>query len=165
MVTSDGEPPGAATFPSTGWGGGTPHNILDRPVMLDEVKIRGGDGVEGHSEITNDGNRLQENFRQEHGGTPIEKHTASVHLLHQGAKQAEIGEGRGAERGSFSRGMHVRNVRADGQMNGDGNSAPIGLDQHAGLRMLRSRGCRWSDIVRQPRRSQCEYGRPAWRFR
>jgi len=114
VVTRDGESPGTPAFLSANGSGGAPHYILDRPVMLDEVKIHGGDGAEGHAQIANDGNRLQEDFRRSTAEPQLEKHTARIHLPHQGAKQPEIGEGGGAERGSFSRRVHVRNVRADG---------------------------------------------------
>ena len=70
-------------------GRGPLHYILNRPVVLDEIKIRRGDRLERHAQISHDGNRFQENLRQEHGGAPIQKHAAGVHLLRPARRTGE----------------------------------------------------------------------------
>jgi hypothetical protein len=45
-----------------------------------------------------------------------------MHLFHESAEEAEIEEGGGAEARAIGGGMHVGNVGADGEMNGDGDA-------------------------------------------
>src|SRR5262249_47194966 len=112
--------------------GGPLYDVLQRSVMLDEIEICGGDGAQGHAEIANDGNSFEKNFGQEHSGTPIEIYAARMHFFHEGTEEAEIVVGGCAEHGAVGRGMHVREVGADGEVNGDGNLALIGGEENAG---------------------------------
>src|SRR5580704_6643424 len=59
-----------------------------------------------------------------------------MHLFHESAEEAEVEEGGGAEARAVGRGMHVRNVRADGEMNSDGYALFVGGDEDAGVRIF-----------------------------
>ena len=55
-------------FASSAFGyGGTLHYILQRTVVLDKVKVGGGDWLQGHTEIARDAHSFQENFGKKHG--------------------------------------------------------------------------------------------------
>ncbi|MCU1241026.1 MAG: hypothetical protein JWO71_1752 [Candidatus Acidoferrum typicum] len=58
-----------------------------------------------------------------------------MHLLHQGTEETEIEVRGGAESGAVSGAVHVRNVRADGEVHGDGNAKFVGGGQDAGVRV------------------------------
>src|SRR4030095_14727095 len=102
--------------------------------MLDKVEVGGSDWTQRHTEIPHDGHRLQKDFRQQHGGAPVQIYATRMHLFHQAAKKAEIVMRGGSERGSVSRGMHVRDVRADREMNRYRDAKLVGVRQPAGLR-------------------------------
>src|SRR5271155_4986571 len=55
-----------------------------------------------------------------------------MHLFHESAEEAEIEERGGAEAWAVSGGMHVRNVRADGEMNGDRDTLLVSGNENAG---------------------------------
>src|SRR5229473_5869354 len=55
-----------------------------------------------------------------------------MHLLHQAAEEAEVEMGGGAEGGAVGRAVHVRDVGADGEMNGDGDAEFVGSHEDAG---------------------------------
>src|ERR1700722_11146643 len=112
--------------------GGTLHYILQRTIVLDKVEVRGGDWLQGHTEIAHDANGFQENFGKKHGRAPVQVHTAGMHLFHESREEAEIEERGGAKTRAVGGGMHVRDVRADGNMNGDGYALPVSGDQNAG---------------------------------
>src|ERR1700730_2237549 len=59
-----------------------------------------------------------------------------MHLPDEGAEEAKIVVRSGAQRGAVGGAMHVGNVRADGEMDGDGNAAFVGVNEDAGLRVL-----------------------------
>src|SRR6266404_168293 len=118
------------------------HYILQRTVVLNEIEVCRGDWPQWHAEISNDGDGFQENFRQEHGGTPIEIYAARVHSFHERAEEAKV-EMRGcAERGSVRGGMHVRNISADGEMNGDRYFVLVSGEEDAGG------GVSWIELAR-----------------
>src|SRR5258706_12539521 len=56
-----------------------------------------------------------------------------MHLLHQRAEEAEIEVRGGAESSAVRGGVHVGNVRADGEMHGDGDAKFVGGGQDAGV--------------------------------
>src|SRR5947208_3138740 len=60
-----------------------------------------------------------------------------MHFFHERAEEAEIVVRGGAEGGAVGGGMHVGNVRADGEMDGDGNFVLIGGEEDAGGGVLR----------------------------
>src|SRR5882762_4579959 len=60
-----------------------------------------------------------------------------MHFFHERAEEAEIVVRGGAEGGAVRGGMHVRNVRADSEMDGDRNFVLIGGEENAGGGMLR----------------------------
>src|SRR5277367_3523861 len=59
-----------------------------------------------------------------------------MHLLHERAEETEIEERGGAEARTIRGRMHVGNVRADGEMNGDGDALFVGSDEDAGVRIF-----------------------------
>ena len=65
-------------------------DVLQGAIVLNEIEIRGGDGLQRRAQIAHRGNGLQENFREHNGGTPVEIDTAGMHLAHQRAEEAEI---------------------------------------------------------------------------
>ena len=58
-----------------------------------------------------------------------------MHLLHERAEEAEIEMRGGAESGAVGSSVHMRNVRADGEMHGDGNAEFVGSGEDAGVRV------------------------------
>src|SRR6266436_9096150 len=56
-----------------------------------------------------------------------------MHLLHKRAKEAEIEMRSGAEGGAVGGAVHVGNIRADGEMYGDGDTKFVSGGQHAGV--------------------------------
>ena len=58
-----------------------------------------------------------------------------MHLLYEGAKEAEIEVRGGTESGAVGGAVHVGNVRADGHVHGDGNAKLVGGGQDAGVRV------------------------------
>src|SRR5271155_2087698 len=112
--------------------GGTLHYILQRTVVLDKVEVCGGDWLQGHTQIAGHAHGFEENFGKKHGGAPVQVDTAGMHLFHESAEEAEIEERGGAEAGAVGGGMHVRNVRADGQMNGDRDTLLVSGNENAG---------------------------------
>ena len=57
-------------------------NIEFRPVVLQEIKIRGGEIRKRISQITNYGNGLQENFGKQDRGADIKINAAVVQFFH-----------------------------------------------------------------------------------
>src|ERR1700686_3442319 len=121
---------------AAGGRGGALHYILQRTVVLDKVEVRGGNGAERDLEIANDGNGFQKNFGQKDGGAPIEIDAAGMHLLYKSAEQSEVVMRGIAKCSAVGGGMHVRNVRADGEMDGHGNAVFVGGHENAGIRMF-----------------------------
>jgi len=70
--------------------GGTLHYILQRTVVLNKVEVRGGNGAERDAEIANERDGFEKNFGKQDGGAPVEIDAAGMHLLDQGAEEAEI---------------------------------------------------------------------------
>src|ERR1700751_3081275 len=68
----------------------TLHYILQWAIVLDKVKVCGGDRSQRNAQIPYDRDRLQEYFRQEHGRAPIQVYATRVHFFHQPAEQPEI---------------------------------------------------------------------------
>src|SRR6266849_3796667 len=59
-----------------------------------------------------------------------------MHLLDESAEEAEVVVRGGAERGAVGGAVHVGDIRADGEMDGDGNALFVGSDEDAGISML-----------------------------
>jgi len=109
----------AAAVRGRGW---TLHYILQRTVVLNKVEVRGGNGTERDAEIADDGNGFEKNFGEQDGGTPIEINAAGMHLLDEGAEEAEVVVRGGAESSAVGGAVHVRDVRTNGEMDGDGDA-------------------------------------------
>jgi len=116
--------------------GGTLHYILQRTVVLNKVEVRRGNGAERNAEISNDAHGFEKNFGKQDGRAPVEINAAGMHLLDEGAEEAEVVVRGGAERGTVGGAVHVGDVRADGEMDGDGDAVFIGGDEDAGIGML-----------------------------
>src|SRR5260370_14691420 len=124
--------------------GGTLNYILQRTVVLDKVKVRSSNGAEGDARIADDRNGFEEDFGQENGGAPVEIDAARMHLLDERAEEAEIKMRGGAESGAVGGGVHVGNVRADGDVDGHRNTVVVSGNEDAGIRMLD-----WNDAARE----------------
>src|SRR6266446_329594 len=59
-----------------------------------------------------------------------------MHLLDESAEEAEIVMCGGAESSAVGGAVHVRDVRADGEMDGDGNAVLVRGNENAGIRVL-----------------------------
>src|SRR6266403_1143708 len=116
--------------------GGTLHYILQRAVVLNKVEVRSGNGAERDAEIADNAHGFKKNFGEQDGGTPIEIDAARMHLLDEGAEEAEVVMRGGAEGGAVGRAVHVGNVRANGEMNGDGDAVFVGGYEDTGIGML-----------------------------
>src|SRR6202521_3443849 len=125
VVAGDGVAVRFRAATAAGGRGGALHYILQRTVVLDKVEVRGGDGTERDAEISNDRDGFEKNFGQKDGGAPIEVDAAGMHLLHKRAEQSEVVMRGIAKCSAAGRGMHVRNVRADGEMDGHRNAALV----------------------------------------
>src|ERR1700722_15775613 len=79
---------------------GAPHYILQRTVMLNKVEVGGGDRAKRKAEVAHDGDCFQKNLGQQNGGAPIQIDAAGMHLLYEGAKEAEIEVRGGTESGA-----------------------------------------------------------------
>src|SRR6266436_7483773 len=124
-----------AALDATG-SGGTLHYILQRTVVLNKVEVRRGNGAWWNAKIAHDGNGFEKNLGQQDGGAPIEIDAAGMHLLHKRAEQSKVVMSGIAKRCAVGGGMHVRDVRADGEMNCHGNAVFVRGDQYAGIGMF-----------------------------
>src|SRR5262249_17348509 len=66
---------------------------------------------------------------------PIEIYAARMHFFHQRAEEPEVVMCGGAKGGAIDSGMHVRDVRTDSQMDGDGNALFVRGKKDAGIRV------------------------------
>src|SRR5579884_354999 len=98
---------------------GTLDDVLRGAVMLDEIEVRRGDGTQRDAQIA-------------HDGAPVEIDAARVHFLHERAEEAKVDKRGGAESRAVSVRVHVGDVRADSEMDGDGNAEAIGVPENAG---------------------------------
>jgi hypothetical protein len=122
--------------PPTNGSGGTPHYILQRTVVLDKVEVRRGDGAERNAKIAHHGNSLQKNLWQQNGRAPVEINPAGVHLPHQRAEQTKIVMRGIAKRSAVSGRMHVRNIRANGEVNRHWDALLVRREENAGICVL-----------------------------
>src|SRR5712692_1071944 len=136
VVAGDGVAVRFRSAAAVGGRGRTLHYILQRTVVLDKVEVGSGNGAERDPEIADDGNGFEKNFGQQDGGAPVEIDAVGMHLLHKRAEEAEIAMRGGAESGAVGDAVHVRNVRADGEMDGDGDAMLVSGDEDAGIRVL-----------------------------
>ena len=113
---------------------GTLHYILQWAIMLDKVEVRGSNRQQRHTEISNHGNRFQENLRKNHRGSPVEINTLRVHLPDQSTEKAEVAMGCGTDGSGIGSAVHVRRVCADSDVNGHGYSMPVGGGQDTEIR-------------------------------
>src|SRR3984893_15786925 len=87
---------------------GAPHYILQRTVVLNKVEVGSGDRAKRKAQVAHDGDGFQENLWEQNGGAPIQIDAAGVHLLHQGAEEAEIAIRDGRQRARLARWGHGR---------------------------------------------------------
>src|SRR2546423_15398918 len=119
MVAGNGEAARISPRTATQRRGGALHYIVQRTVVLDKVEVRGSNGMQGHAEIAHYGNGFQENLGKQNRRAPVEIHTARMHLLHQGTEKTEVQMRRSAQGGAVRGRVHVGNVGADSEVNGD----------------------------------------------
>ena len=75
--------------------------------------------------------RFQKDFWQNDGGSDVEVHPA-FHLGNHGCQAPKVEQRRGPDSGSISRGVHVDNIGADGDVHRDGQTEPGPSRQQAG---------------------------------
>ena len=102
------------------------HDVLQRPIMLDEVKICRGNRSQGHAVVPAHRDRLQENLGKNDRASPVEVDAVGLHPLYKRAKQPEIRVGGSAKRSRINGRVHMWNIRADREMNRDGDFKFIG---------------------------------------
>src|SRR3984893_7377032 len=90
VMASDGVAARLLSFAAMRGSCGTPHYILQRTIVLNKVEVGGGDGSKRNAEVAHYGDSFQENLGEKNGRAPIQIDAAGVHLLHQGAEEAEI---------------------------------------------------------------------------
>ena len=73
------------------------HYVHARPVMLQEIEIRGGEPGQRMTEIAHRGHCLQEHFGQQHRRPDIEIDAAIVQLGHARRQQPEVAMGGAAD--------------------------------------------------------------------
>ena len=105
----------------------TPHDIRQRTVLLDEIKIRGRDIPYFMSEIVNDRNRLQKYFGQRHGRTIIKVNAAAIHFPNERTEKFEIRVRSSAGGSSVERWVKVPDVRSDRNVGRERNFAAVRL--------------------------------------
>jgi hypothetical protein len=115
--------------------GGAADDVLQWAIVLEEIEIGGGDGTERSAEIARDGDGFEKNFRENDGRAPVEINAAGLHFADEGAEELEVVMRGGAEIFSGSAAMNVGDVRADGEMDGDGNFCAIGSGENALVEM------------------------------
>src|SRR5690348_10459034 len=96
-------------------------DILQRAIVLEKIEIGRRDGTKRSAQIANNSDSLEEDFRQDDSRAPIEIDAAGVHPADEGAEEAEIMMRRRAEIFAGGSAMHVRNIGADGEMDGNRN--------------------------------------------
>src|SRR5207245_9522570 len=118
VVAGDGKAARHRSFVAAAGSGGTLDHILQRAVVLNKVEVGCRNGTERYPQVAHHRNGLQKNLRQQHRRTPVEINPARMHLLNERAEETKIAMRRIAKRRAFRRRVHVRNVRADGEMHG-----------------------------------------------
>jgi hypothetical protein len=99
--------------------------------VLDKVEVRGGDGAERDAEIADDAHGFEKDFGEQDGRAPVEINAAGMHLLDESAEEAEIVMSGIAEGRAVGGWMHVGDIGADGEMDGDGDAVFVGGDEDA----------------------------------
>ena len=109
-----------------GW---PPHDIGQRPVGLDEIKIGRRDVRQIVSQIAHQRYALQENFGQSHCRSDIQIDPAAIHSSHQFRQQAKIRMRRRPQRAAVSGRMKMSNVAADRNERGEWQARFVGCAQ------------------------------------
>src|SRR5258708_123552 len=135
MMADDGVAARLLSFAAAIRSCGAPYYILQRTVVLNKVEVRSGNRAKWKAEVAHYGDSFQKNLGQQNGGAPIQIDAAGMHLLHERAEEAEVQVRGGAESGAVGGAVHVRNVRADGEVHGDGNAKLVRGGQDAGVRV------------------------------
>src|SRR5438445_7600438 len=131
MVAGDGVAVRIRSAAAAARSGGTLHYILQRTVELNKVEVRRGNRAKRDAEIADHRDGFEKDFRQQNGRTPVEVNAAGMHLLDARAEEAEIQMRGEAESGPVGGAMHVRDVRADGEVNGNGDAVLVSSEKDA----------------------------------
>src|SRR5713101_6108505 len=136
MVAGDGVAVRIRTSAAAAGSGGTLHYILQRTVVLNKVEVRRSNRAKRHAEIADHRDGFEKDFRQQNGRTPVEVNAAGMHLLDTRAEKAEIQMCCEAESSAVGGAVHVRDVRADGEVNGNRDAVLVGGEKHARFGVL-----------------------------
>jgi hypothetical protein len=118
---------------------GSADDVRERAVGLHEVEVRGREVRERVAEVSHERDALEEDFGQYHGGADVEVDAAAVQTPDQLREQTEVRVGRRAERRAVHARVEVRDVRADGDVRGEGHTRLVRRAEQRQLRVLRVR--------------------------
>ena len=97
-------------------------HVLSGTVVLNEVQICRCELLQAVSQISHNGNRLQENLGKQYRRSHVQINAAAIEFSHNGAEESEIVEAGFADRFSGRRWMRVNRVGSHGDMHGDRES-------------------------------------------
>ncbi len=101
-------------------------HVLMRAVMLDHVQVGGGEVLDRAPEVPGNGDRFQEDLRQDHGGSDVEDHRSLSNSRDHLRQAVEIGEGGLAQRRAVAAGMLMDDVGSDRHVDGGRDPGPVG---------------------------------------
>ena len=101
--------------------GGPIHHIGHGPVMADEIKVHRGEIFRPVSEVSGNGQGLEEHLWQNHGRSGIDKYTFFKGGNHCG-KDSKVEVGGRTAGGRIKIRVHVNDVGSQGHMDGDRNA-------------------------------------------
>ncbi len=104
------------------------------PVLAHEIEVHRRQPRDAVAQIAGDGERLQEDLGQDHGRADVED-DAVLQPGHEPAERLEVAVARLAEGGTVGARMHVVDVGADRDVDGDRESEAMGGREHRAARM------------------------------
>src|SRR5260370_23426461 len=119
---------------AAGLGVRTLYHIDSRPVVLEEIEIRGDKLSQRIPQIAHRGDGLEEDFREQDGGADVEISAALVEVRDHTAEEAEIEMGGTADRRAVRGRVGVRRIGTDGHVYSNWNSGAIRVQKQAGFR-------------------------------
>ena len=115
----------------------TLHNVSQRSILLDEIKVCRRELLEPVTQISNYGHGFQEHFRQDNRGAEVQINAAAIKLIDERTEKPEIMMSSLASRSSIDIRMYVNDISSNSYVNGDGNPIIISCGQQRQLRVRR----------------------------
>jgi hypothetical protein len=88
-----------------------------------EIQVDRGDVRNGVTQVSTKRQSLEEDFRKNHSRSDIQIH-AALHSSNDGSETSEVKKGRGSDGRSICGRMHVNDIGAHSDMNGDRDAEP-----------------------------------------